>query len=161
MPPRISLTSVPEDTGVDLRPLEEGLRAHADAVGLEPRDYHRLTLLLLAEEEDVVGGLHGSTAWGWLHVKLLWVAEHLRRRGWGARLMEAAEKEAVDRGCRHAYVETFGFQALEFYKRLGYEVFGALSDFPRGEARFFLQRRDLGARMETHPEGRERSLDGS
>jgi GNAT superfamily N-acetyltransferase len=142
MPSGISLTSVPEDREVDLRPLEEGLRADADAVGIEPRDYRRLTLLVLAEGEDVVGGLHGSTAWGWLHVKLLWVAENLRRRGWGARLMEAAEREAVGRGCRHAYVETFGSQV------------------PRGEARFYLQKRDLAARMRTRPEGGERSLDG-
>jgi hypothetical protein len=74
--------------------------------------------------------------------------------------MEAAEREAVGRGCRHAYVETFGSQALDFYKKLGYEVFGTLDDFPRGEARFYLQKRDLAARMRTRPEGGERSLDG-
>jgi hypothetical protein len=37
-----------------------------------------------------------------------------------------------------ALLDTFDFQALSFYARLGYEVFGRLDDFPKGHTRFFV-----------------------
>jgi hypothetical protein len=41
--------------------------------------------------------------------------------------MFAAEAEAVRRGCKHARLDTFSFQALGFYQKLGYIEFGRLS----------------------------------
>ena len=92
---------------------------------------------------NVVGGLLGQTNWNWLFVRQLWVSEGFRITGTGSRLMQAAEAEAVARGCAHAHCDTFEFQALPFYRKLGYKVFGELEDYPPGFRRFFLQRRDL------------------
>lgn len=94
---------------------------------------------------DLVGGLIGNTNWNWLFVKQLRVAESFRRRGIGRRLMIAAEREARLRGCAHAHCDTFDFQALPFYEKLGYRVFGQLEDYPAGHTRFFLHKRDLPA----------------
>ena len=55
--------------------------------------------------------------------------------------MHLAEREAVNRGCHGAWLDTFEFQARGFYEKLGYEVFGSLDDNPRGSRRFFLRRR--------------------
>jgi hypothetical protein len=41
----------------------------------------------------------------------------------------------------HAYLDTFSFQAPDFYKKLGYEVFGELQDFPHGHQRYFMKKR--------------------
>ena len=87
-----------------------------------------------------MGGLVGETFWDWLHVDLLWVAEELRGRGYGSRLLAAAEAEAVRRGCGHAYLETLGFQAPDFYRARGYRVFGELADFPPGHTRYFMRK---------------------
>jgi GNAT superfamily N-acetyltransferase len=54
--------------------------------------------------------------------------------------MAAAEEEARRRGCHHALLDTFDFQARSLYERLGYEVFGTLDDFPRGHQRFFMRK---------------------
>ena len=89
---------------------------------------------------EIIGGLWGSTAYGYLHVDMLIVPETMRRRGIGARLMRDAEKEALQRGCRGAYLETFDFQAREFYEKLGYSVFGQLDDTPPGHRRYFLKK---------------------
>ena len=104
--------------------------------------YSELTIVARSAGE-IVGGLLGHTNWNWLFVRQLWVADAFRSTGTGSRLMQAAEAEAVARGCAHAHLDTFEFQALPFYRKLGYEVFGELEDYPPGFRRFFLQKRDL------------------
>lgn len=49
-----------------------------------------------------------------------------------------AEDEARKRGAKHAYLDTFSFQALDFYRKYGYEIFGELQDFPVGHQRYYL-----------------------
>jgi len=90
--------------------------------------------------ESGEAGLFGSTAYGYLHVDMLFVPESLRGSGLGSRLMQQAEQEAIRRGCHGAYLETFDFQAPGFYDRLGYSVFGRLDDTPSGHTRFFLRK---------------------
>ena len=58
----------------------------------------------------------------------------------GTERVAQAEGEAVKRACRHAYVDTYGFQALGFYQNLDYQVFGVLEGFPPGHMRYFLQK---------------------
>lgn len=92
--------------------------------------------------QELVGGLIGETHWDWLYINLLFIREDLRGLGYGQRLMELAEAEARNRGAKHAYLDTFSFQAPGFYEKLGYEVFGKLRDFPPGHQRYYL-RKDL------------------
>ena len=42
------------------------------------------------------------------------------------------------RGCRHARLDTFDFQARTFYEQLGYRVYAELPDFPEGHRQFHL-----------------------
>ena len=52
----------------------------------------------------------------------------------------------MTRGCHHALVDTFDFQAREFYERLGDETVGELHDFRRGHTRFFMRKSLHGPR---------------
>ncbi len=88
----------------------------------------------------VVGGLSGSTNLDWLHIRLLAVDKSVNGKGFGTKLMQLAETEALARGCRHAHLDTFSFQALPFYQKLGYEIFGTLDDFPPGHKRYYLRK---------------------
>jgi GNAT superfamily N-acetyltransferase len=72
-------------------------------------------------------------------VDSVWVQEEHRRQGVGAKLMKTAEDEARRRGCHHAHLETAEGQAPDFYRKLGYEVFGALEQFGPTKL-FFLQK---------------------
>ena len=92
---------------------------------------------------EIVAGLIGFTHWNWLHVRYLWVGESFRRQGLGRLLVTAAEHEARIRGCEHAHLDTFSFQAVPFYEHLGYLVFGRVEDYPAGHTRVFLQKRNL------------------
>ena len=57
----------------------------------------------------------------------------------------ALEQAARERGCTHAHLDTFSFQARPFYEKLGYEVFSTLDDYPLGPRRFFLKKALTGA----------------
>ncbi|MEJ2630175.1 MAG: GNAT family N-acetyltransferase [Acidihalobacter sp.] len=105
-----------------------------------PSGHRPLGVLLHDEGEQVVGGMWGATSYGWLFTQLLVVPEHLRGRGFGTRLMQLAEEEALARGCHDAWLDTHEFQARAFYERLGYTCFGELPDYPRGHARFFMRK---------------------
>jgi GNAT superfamily N-acetyltransferase len=103
----------------------------------------RLVLLLRDADGTIRGGLLGYTHWNWLFVSHLWVHEPLRGRGLGRELLGRAEAEAAARGCRNAHLDTFSFQARDFYESRGYVVFGTLDDYPPGHSRYFLQKRGL------------------
>ena len=104
-------------------------------------DYRPLAVLLTESGTgEIIGGLDGDTMFGHLHVDLLFVPAPLRQRGLGRQLMACAENEARRRGCRGAWLDTYSFQAREFYERIGYTVFGVIEDFPPGHRRFFLKK---------------------
>jgi len=133
----LSIDLADEPSPEELSIVERGLAEHGEARS-EPRNARPLVLFLRDAGGDVVGGLRAATVWGWLEIKWLWIAERHRGLGYGRRLVAAAEREAVGRGCRHAWLDTFDFQAPQFYARLGYDVFAALDDFPRAHTRYFL-----------------------
>jgi GNAT superfamily N-acetyltransferase len=97
-----------------------------------------LCFALQSPDEEIVGGVLGSTYWGWFHLDLLWVKDELRGRGYGHHLLMHAEEEARKRGAKNVFLDTFSFQALDFYKQHGYVVFGELQDFPPGHQRCFM-----------------------
>jgi GNAT superfamily N-acetyltransferase len=99
--------------------------------------HQSLCYMLHDAEGEAVGGIIGSTYWDWLYVDLLWLREDLRGQGYGHQLLTAAEDEARARGANKAYLDTFSFQAPEFYEQHGYRVFGTLDDFPVGHQRYF------------------------
>jgi GNAT superfamily N-acetyltransferase len=91
---------------------------------------------------ELAGGLVGHTWTSWLHVALLWVDERHRGTGLGGRLLAEAERIArEERGCRAARLETWDFQAPEFYKKQGYEVVCVIPDYPPGITEYTLTKR--------------------
>jgi GNAT superfamily N-acetyltransferase len=84
---------------------------------------------------ELIGGVTGHTWAGWLHLDLLWVADDQQGRGLGAQLLTRAETMARDeRGCRHARLETWTFQAPGFYEKQGYREAGRVDEHPPGAA---------------------------
>ena len=134
----IALSDV-EDWGAMHAILEPLVAFNTERTGTQ--DHRPLVLAITDGAGRVVGGLWGRTAFGWLHVELVFVPDSLRGRGVGTQLMRRAEAEALVRGCRHAWLDTFEFQARGFYERLGYRCFGELANFPAGFARYFMTKR--------------------
>jgi GNAT superfamily N-acetyltransferase len=130
-----------EETDVESLQVEvrSGIRG-ADPADVGARDWRPLGIAIRSPDRMLLGGLYGATMWNWLLIDGLWVAEGLRGRGLGRRLLLAAETVAATRGCRGAWLGTFDFQAREFYERLGYTMFAELSDFPPGHTHYHLRK---------------------
>jgi len=114
------------------RHIAKGLRAF-NARHLGKLDYKPLTITA-REGKDIVGGLAGLTARGWLYVDLLWVSDDRRSKGLGTALMKKAEAEARRRGAHGAWLNTLSFQAPAFYRKLGYKEFGKLDGYAAGHS---------------------------
>ncbi len=97
-----------------------------------------LCFVLQTLQDEIVGGVIGATYWDWLYVDLMWIREDLRGQGYGQQLLTLAEDKARERGATRAYLDTFSFQAPDFYKKCGYTEFGRLDNFPSGHTRSFL-----------------------
>jgi predicted N-acetyltransferase YhbS len=141
MPPPIIIAPASDDLVDELeRNLLDALRSNTP-----PSDYASLTLAARDGAGRLVGGLAGGTSYGWLLVKILWVAEDRRGHGLGARLMVEGEQVAQARGCHGAWLDTSSRRAEAFYRRLGYAPFGVLEnqagDHAHGHRRAFLAKR--------------------
>lgn len=100
----------------------------------------QVCFILYTPDQQIAGGLIGETHWGWFYINLMFIKEELRGRGYGHRILTLAEDEAHRYGAKHAYLDTFSYQAPGFYKKHGYEVFGELKDFPLGHQRYYLKK---------------------
>lgn len=92
------------------------------------------------EKGQVVGGCNGDNMYGSLFVGQLWVAEHLRGQGYGTKLMQAAEKLGKESGCNFMAVNTFDWEALDFYKKLGFYVEFERHGFDKNSVFYFLRK---------------------
>lgn len=84
--------------------------------------------------DNVIAAIDGHSWGGCCHILHLWVHESRRRRGLGRALLQAAEKEAIRRGCTQALLSTHSFQAPAFHERAGYVRQATIPDYPRGHA---------------------------
>ncbi len=89
----------------------------------------------------IAGCLAEMYCWHIAWVDVLWVDEPYRKQGLGSQLLKAVEDEARQAGCELIHLDTFDFQAKDFYLRHGYEVFGILEDCPKGHRRYNLKKK--------------------
>jgi GNAT superfamily N-acetyltransferase len=139
-PIRFDVEDAPSEADVELLP--NALEAFNESRWPGHQQWRPLAVFA-REGERIVAGLARETYSGWLFIRYLWVSDALRRTGIGQELMGGAEARALERGCQSAWVDTFSFQAPDFYRKLCYEVFGEL-DYPPGHKRIFLQKRLVG-----------------
>lgn len=123
------------DTNTAASPVLRALRGTPDERELP------LHVWAMDEAGDMAGGLAGHTWTTWLHVTYLWVDERYRGTGLGSRLLAEAEATAGGRGCRAARLETWDFQAPDFYRKQGYEVACVIPDYPPGATEYTLTKR--------------------
>ena len=78
--------------------------------------------------------------WNVAYIDTLCVDEAYRGKGLGAKLLAEVESAAKEKGCYLIYLDTFDFQAKEFYEKQGYELFSTLDDCPKRHCRYYLKK---------------------
>jgi len=91
---------------------------------------------------DMLAGVNSILyCWNCLYIDVLWVKEEFRKEGYGSALLTEVEKIAKELGCKLIHLDTFDFQAKDFYLRHGFEIFGILDDCPMEHKRYYLKKK--------------------
>ena len=90
------------------------------------------------EDGNILGVITGRAYYNEVHIGDLIVASSLRRSGIGSKLVRAVEDNYRGKGYDKITLTTFGFQAPEFYKKLGYEVEFVREDKEPKLSKYFL-----------------------
>lgn len=135
------LTPFVNDPGEELEFAVDQLRKYNRSF-TGPFESEHFGFIAKNDSEEVVGAVHGNTEWEWVFIKHLWVSEDFRGMELGSELMETIIQEANRRGRYKYYLSTFEFQAPEFYKKLGFEIFGTLPQVSGEYDSFYMKRED-------------------
>jgi GNAT superfamily N-acetyltransferase len=96
----------------------------------------------VAEDDGkIVGVITGRAYYNEVHIGDLIVGKDYRKDGVGSKLIAAVEDAYKGKGYEKIALTTFGFQAPEFYKKLGYELeFVRKDNDPKLSKYFYLKR---------------------
>jgi GNAT superfamily N-acetyltransferase len=96
--------------------------------------------LCFKDKDEIVAGLNSAISWNWMEIDILWVDDIYRGQGLGRRLLEEAERIARAKSCTFIKLNTFSFQAPEFYKKYGYEVMAIIENAPLGSKHYYYKK---------------------
>jgi ribosomal protein S18 acetylase RimI-like enzyme len=74
------------------------------------------------DEGEIIGVITGRAYYNEVHIGDLIIEEKYRRHRLGSELVKKVEEEYSGKGYEKITLTTFGFQAPEFYKKLGYSL---------------------------------------
>ena len=121
---------------VEFEPKEEDLQFILDALNkfnennLGHIEIKRLGVFLKDDNGNIVGGVQPICFAKWVYITHLWISEQHRGKGFGKRLLLEAETKAKELGCEFAMLDTFSFQAPEFYEKYGYQMISKIDNNP-------------------------------
>lgn len=102
--------------------------------------YEEIHLFIKDENDNVRGELLAEVCWNWLEINILIIDEGIRASGFGTKLLLEIEEIALERESDFIKVDTLSFQALGFYEKNGYKVFGSLDNVGRDHKHYYLKK---------------------
>ncbi len=121
--------------------IQGGIRAYNQQF-LPSKEQH-LQVALLAKDEsgELLGGMNAYFYATCVFVEHLWVDENQRKSGLGSALIKRIEEEAKSRQVTDMFLDTYSFQARDFYIKHGFTEVGKYTNFPaKGIDKYFLQK---------------------
>ncbi|MBS0636436.1 MAG: GNAT family N-acetyltransferase [Verrucomicrobia bacterium] len=119
--------------------VREGILASIEnIVGVRDKAF---SIFLKNDSGKVFGGIQAFLDAESIYIDVLWVEKSLQNQGCGTKLLNAAEREAIENGCIFSLVDTWDFQAEKFYLKNGYEKIGEIKNYWHGHAKIFLRKK--------------------
>ena len=120
---------------------DEVMHFNARAVPFTQKETPIFKRYVIKDNNAVIAGINAVIYhWGMLYIDELFVSEAYRHKKLGTYLMNKVEHEAKAIGATLSHLDTFDFQAKDFYLKQGYKVFGVLDDCPQGHKRYYLSK---------------------
>lgn len=131
------MTDDPKDE--DMAVIIDNLREY-NLARIELNVVKPLAIFVHDDSGHKLGGISAKTHGNWLEVSLFCIDEKVRGQKIGSKLLKDVEIEAVKRGCKYSFLDTFSFQAKGFYVKLGYKEVFTLEDYPlTGKRHYFVK----------------------
>ena len=108
---------------------------------LRKDEFETFILTVSDLDDNMTAGCKGEIAFQSAHVSEVWVDEQHRGKGVGSALLDKAEAYAAQRGCTRIHLETRSETARRLYEKLGYSVFGRLSNYDGEIPFYYLEKR--------------------
>jgi GNAT superfamily N-acetyltransferase len=107
----------------------------------QSEDWIGLSYVLKDDIGQAIAGINAMLyCWNVMYVDVLYVDYSYRGKGYGKLLLYQAESKAKSLGGYMSHLDTFDWQAKEFYEHLGYVVFGILENCPPDHNRYYLKK---------------------
>lgn len=101
----------------------------------------KIHFMAIDEDDQILGLVQAEYNWEWLFIKNIIVDKGHRHKGVGTELLKKVEAFALSKKCHSIWLDTFSFQAPEFYKKNGYQMFGKLNNYPENHRRYFYSKK--------------------
>jgi GNAT superfamily N-acetyltransferase len=107
----------------------------------QSEDWINVSYVLKDNTGQVIAGINATLyCWNIMYVDILYVDYSQRGKGYGKLLLDKAESKAKSLGGYMSHLDTFDWQAKEFYEHLGYVVFGILENCPHRHNRYYMKK---------------------
>ncbi|WP_109393282.1 GNAT family N-acetyltransferase [Proteus terrae] len=135
----MSLKITTNPTPNEINEIYEGLLTH-NLRYIQMKQYSPLAVFK-EENGKKIGGITGDILGNWLRIRYLWVDKAYRGQNIGTELLQTMENTAKEKGAKYAEVDTFSFQALPFYQKQGFVIFGTLENYPISDKKYYLRKK--------------------
>lgn len=134
-----NITFEKNPSSADIQTIADGYMQNAYKIkGHRPIEF--FAFFIRDDNNKILGGCNGISLYGSLYIDGLSVAENLRGQGLGTKLIQATEHYAKELGCAFLAVNTMDWEALDFYKKMGYEVEFERHGFEKDSIMYFLRK---------------------
>ncbi len=142
MPKELSFTIVPA-TIQEADFIDNQLAQHMNVqVPFTQKENLILKNYIIKDQGKIIAGIKADIYhWKILYIEVLYLEPDYRGKGLGSALLEKVEQEAREMGATLVHLDTFDFQAKDFYIKHGYEIFGTLDDCPPGHQRYYMKKK--------------------
>lgn len=120
---------------------DEIMHFNARAVSFTQKETPIFKRYVIKNNNEIIAGINAVIYhWGMLFIDEIFVRETYRHQKLGSYLISKVEQEAKELGATLSHLDTFDFQAKDFYLKQGYEIFGTLENCPPNHNRYYLKK---------------------
>ena len=99
---------------------------------------------VIKQDNTLIAGVVGRITLNHIvYIDDLFVIENFRKQGYATSLLDKVESEAKLRGCYLAYLDTINPDAVAFYEKRNYTIFGTIDNVPCPGVNAVYMKKDL------------------